>query len=450
MDSQQPKNPLPYQAGSVKKLAYLDCQTGIAGDMFLGALVSAGVPLEYLITKLQGLGLEQEYQLRAQSVHCNQQLATKFHVDLLNKAEQHHHSESGHHDYCHSPSRNLPEIEQLITAAGLPPRVSEWSLAVFRQLAEAEGAVHGITPEEVHFHEVGAIDAIIDIVGTCLGLDWLGIDQLYCSALPTGGGRVKAAHGWLPVPAPAVLKLWESRQVPIYSNGIERELVTPTGAALAVTLAQGFGFPPAMTIQKVGNGAGSIQLPIPNMLRLWIGEAGMGNGEWGIEGEKNPSFVVNPAHDSGSNLETIVVLETQIDDLSPQGIGYVYERLFKVGAVDVFTQSIGMKKSRPGILLTVICHPQDISACEAVLFSETTTLGIRRLTQQRRILPRAIQQVQTEYGEIRVKVAWSEEAGEKRVTNVQPEYEDCASIAQQHHLSWREVHQLALDSWHRQ
>ena len=438
------------RTGSVKKLAYLDCQTGIAGDMCLGALVSAGAPLEYLIAKLQGLGIEQEYRLRAQTVHCNEQLATKIYVDLLSKANQHHHSEEGHHTSFHSSSRNLPEIERLITAASLPPRASEWSLAVFRKLAEAEGAVHGIAPEKVHFHEVGAIDAIVDIVGTCLGLDWLGIDQLYCSAFPTGGGRVQAAHGWLPVPAPAVLKLWESRQVPVYSNGIERELVTPTGAALAVTLATSFGSPPAMTIQKVGNGAGSIQLPIPNMLRLWIGEGGIGNWELGIGGEKNPSFGVRAAHSACTNLETISVLETQIDDLSPQAIGYVYERLFKAGAVDVFTQPIGMKKSRPGILLTVICHPRDISACEAVLFSETTTLGIRRLTQQRRILPRAIEQVQTDYGEIRVKIAWSEEMGEKTITNVQPEYEDCAAIARQHNLSWREVHHLALDTWYRQ
>jgi len=436
------------------KLAYLDCQTGIAGDMCLGALVSAGVPLEYLITKLQGLGIEAEYRLRAENVHRNEQLATKVYVDLLSEKEEHHHSHQIHHGSGHAQSPNLPAIDRLITAAGLPTRASEWSLAVFRKLAEAEGAVHGIAPEKVHFHEVGAIDAMVDIIGTCLGLDWLGIDQLYCSALPTGGGRVKAAHGWLPVPAPAVLKLWESRQVPIYSNGIERELVTPTGAALAVTLATSFGSPPAMTIQKVGNGAGSIQLPIPNMLRLWIGETPpvspqggkrignreLGNRELGIEGKKN---VVSAADD----LETIAVLETQIDDLSPQGIGYLYERLFKVGAVDVFTQPIGMKKSRPGILVTVICHPPDISACEEVLFKETTTLGIRRLIQQRRILPRTIQSVQTEYGEIRVKVAWTEESGKKTIINVQPEYEDCASIAQQHNLPWREVHQLALNTW---
>lgn len=470
------------------KLAYLDCQTGIAGDMCLGALVAAGVPLEYLIEKLKGLGIEQEYLLRVESVHRNGQLATKVHVDLLGEAEHHHNPDydhGHHHDHdhkhhkghehsedltadighqkphnhpasVHTPTRHLPEIERLITAAGLPPRVSQWSLAVFRQLAIAEGAVHGIAPDKVHFHEVGATDAIVDIVGTCLGLDWLGIDQLYCSALPTGGGTVRAAHGRLPVPVPAVLKLWESRQVPVYSNGIERELVTPTGAALAVTLATSFGPPPAMTLQKVGNGAGSAQLPIPNILRLWIGESSqeLKVGKFKVEGDApgvaNARLSLSTQTNvQPSTLETISVLETQIDDLSPQAIGYVFEALFNAGAVDVFTQSIGMKKSRPGVLLTVICHPQDIGACEAVLFRETTTLGVRRLTQQRVILPREIQRVQTEYGEIRVKVAWNG-SPHKTITNVQPEYEDCAKLARANDRSWREVHQLAIQTWYRQ
>jgi uncharacterized protein (TIGR00299 family) protein len=197
-------------------------------------------------------------------VHRNGQQATKVYVLLSD--DDHHNADSHHHN------RHLPEIEQLITAANLPPRAAAWSLAVFRQLAVAEGAVHGISAEQVHFHEVGAVDAIIDIVGTCLGLDWLGIDQLYCSALPTGGGTIKAAHGILSVPVPAVLKLWEMRGTPVYSNGIERELVTPTGAAIATTLATDFGSPPAMTLQKVGLGAGSRDLPIPNILRLWLGE----------------------------------------------------------------------------------------------------------------------------------------------------------------------------------
>lgn len=458
------------------KVAYLDCPTGISGDMCLGALVSAGVPLEYLSEQLKGLQIESEYQLRAEKVHRNGQLATKVHVDLLTSAESErkseHHDEH-HHDHHHShahdpasglsskgrgenphehqasalaPTRHLPEIERLITAAALPTRASQWSLAVFRKLAEAEGAVHGIAPEEVHFHEVGATDAIVDIVGTCLGLDWLGIDQLYCSALPTGGGTVQAAHGRIPVPAPAVLKLWELHQIPVYSNGIERELVTPTGAALTVTLATRFGPPPAMTIQRVGLGAGSLQLAIPNILRLWIGQLS----------EASDRLSVGENLDKGqrttdSSLETISLLETQIDDLSPQAIGYVFEALFDVGALDVFTQAIGMKKSRPGILLTVVCHPQDMEACEAVLFRETTTLGVRRLTQQRAILPREIQRVQTQYGEIRVKVAWNRDRADRRtITNVQPEYEDCAELARKNSCSWREVHQLALQAWYQQ
>lgn len=249
------------------KIAYLDCATGIAGDMCLGALVNSGVPLEYLIEQLKGLKIDQEYALRQEKVHRQGQLATKVHVDLLTQ-ETHH----PHHNH-HGPVRHLPEIESMIQQANLSPQATQWSLDIFRQLAIAEGAVHGIEPEKVHFHEVGATDAIVDIVGTCLGLDYLKIETLYCSAMPTGGGTVWAAHGRLPVPVPAVMKLWESRQVPIYSNGLDQELVTPTGAAIAVTLVDRFGEPPQMTLEKVGLGAGSKELPIPNILRLWIGES---------------------------------------------------------------------------------------------------------------------------------------------------------------------------------
>ncbi|MGB7444714.1 MAG: nickel pincer cofactor biosynthesis protein LarC [Coleofasciculaceae cyanobacterium] len=438
------------------KFAYLDCQTGIAGDMCLGALVAAGVPLEYLVEKLAGLGMEEEYKLRAQTVQRNGQVATKVHVDLLTNAthssEKKEAANHQHHFLGHTSARHLPEIEQLIKVARLPSRVCDWSLAVFSKLAEAEGAVHGIAPEKVHFHEVGATDAIVDIVGTCLGLDWLGIDQLYCSALPTGGGTTWAAHGRLPVPVPAVLKLWESRQVPVYSNSIAKELVTPTGAALAVTLATSFGSPPAMTIEKVGLGAGSMQLPIPNILRLWIGQAV--NGEWergkqtSISTQPEPKII--PLSPPSSELETICVLETQIDDLNPQAISYVFEVLFEAGAVDVFTQAISMKKSRPGILLTVICLPDKLTTCEEILFRETTTLGIRRRTQQRAILEREIEEVQTKYGLVRVKIASRRVTGEKQILNVQPEYEDCAKLARQNHFPWREVHQLALDAWYHQ
>ncbi|MEH2225076.1 nickel pincer cofactor biosynthesis protein LarC [Nostoc sp.] len=423
----------------MNKIAYLQCPTGISGDMCLGALVSLGVPVEYLIEKLNGLGIEQEYQLRAELVQRNGQQATKVHVDLVR--DRHHHHHDGEHSHHHT--RHLPEIEQMILKAGLPSRAEAWSLAVFRQLAVAEGAVHGIAPEKVHFHEVGAIDAIVDIVGTCLGLDWLGIESnqqglplLYCSAFPTGGGTVRAAHGQMAVPVPAVLKLWEMRGCPVYSNGIDRELVTPTGAAIATTLARDFGSPPAIAIKQIGLGAGTINLPIPNILRLWLGESTSLQSNF------------SDSEETSSNLETISVLETQIDDLSPQAIGYAFEALFAAGALDVFTQAIGMKKSRPGILLTVICHPENLLSCEAVIFRETTTLGIRRTTQQRAILQREIQQVETEYGKVRVKIAWKGQSPEKVIANVQPEYEDCADLARKHNIPWREIQRLALQRWY--
>ncbi|WP_392531321.1 nickel pincer cofactor biosynthesis protein LarC [Nostoc sp. C117] len=423
----------------MNKIAYLQCPTGISGDMCLGALVSLGVPVEYLIEKLNGLGIEQEYQLAAELVQRNGQQATKVHVNLVH----HHHDHDETHDRSHHHTRHLPEIEQMIFKAELPPRAEAWSLAVFRQLAIAEGAVHGIAPEKVHFHEVGAVDAIVDIVGTCLGLDWLGIESngqglplLYCSAFPTGGGTVRAAHGQMAVPVPAVLKLWEMRGCPVYSNGIERELVTPTGAAIATTLARDFGSPPAIAIKQIGLGAGTINLPIPNILRLWLGESA------------NLQSNFSNSADISSNLETISVLQTQIDDLNPQAIGYVFEALFAAGAVDVFTQAIGMKKSRPGILLTVICHPENLLSCEAVIFRETTTLGIRRSNQERAILQREIQQVETEYGKVRVKLAWKGQSVEKVIANVQPEYEDCAELARKHNIPWREIQRLALQSWY--
>lgn len=421
----------------MNKIAYLQCPTGISGDMCLGALVSLGVPIEYLAEKLNGLGIEKEYRLRAEFVHRQTQQATKVDVDLV---EHHHHH---HHEHDHHHGRHLPEIEAMILQGNLPKQAEAWSLAVFRRLAIAEGAVHGIAPEKVHFHEVGAVDAIVDIVGTCLGLDWLGIDSdrsglplLYCSAFPTGGGTVHAAHGKMAVPVPAVLKLWEMRGCPVYSNGIDRELVTPTGAAIATTLVQDFGSPPPMTIKQVGLGAGSLDLPIPNILRLWYGE------NESLQTDNSNLGAYSP------NLEPITVLETQIDDLNPQVFGYVFEALFAAGAVDVFTQPIGMKKSRPGVLLTVICHPEKLASCEAVLFRETSTLGIRRTTQQRSILQREIQKVETIYGTVAVKFAWTGTATEKIITNIQPEYEDCAELARQNQIPWREIHRVALESWY--
>ena len=293
-------------------IAYLDCPTGIAGDMCLGALIDVGVPLDYLQNIVQKLGLDHEVKLWTESVHRGGIAATKMHVELINyKGEEpptvaakdiaakdshehqgHSHSHSGHnhreHSHDHKPSslpnhsyqehfhpvhRHLPDIEEIICTAKLPSQIEKWSLAIFKELAIAEGAVHGIAPEAVHFHEVGAIDAIIDIVCTCAGFAWLEIEKIYCSALPAGGGYVNCDHGKMPVPAPATLKLWELHGVTTFDNGIRKELVTPTGAAIAVTLSEKFGEVPLMKIKKVGLGAGSQDLEIPNALRLWVGKS---------------------------------------------------------------------------------------------------------------------------------------------------------------------------------
>ncbi|NJM64679.1 MAG: nickel pincer cofactor biosynthesis protein LarC [Acaryochloris sp. RU_4_1] len=428
------------------KLAYFECPTGISGDMCLGALVDLGVPVPYLQEQLRGLGINEEFDLQVNWIDRHSQQAVQVHVDLQTAptptlatatgepaapTHPHDHPSSEHHH--HLPHRHLPEIEQLILSAQLPEQVETWSLDIFRNLAIAEGKVHGIEPSQVHFHEVGATDAIVDIVGTCLGLHWLGVDQIFCSALPTGGGTVKAAHGYLPVPVPAVLQLWETRQVPVYHNGIDRELVTPTGAAIATTLAQAFGPPPPMTLQQIGRGAGTHDLPLPNVLRLWLGEP-------------SPSPSPSSALPSLSPQETVIVLETQIDDLNPQAVGYTFEALLAAGALDVFTQAVGMKKSRPGILLTVICHPQTVSACETVLFTETSTLGIRRSQQQRTPLDRQFTTVNTSYGPVQMKLAYHQQS----LVNVQPEYEDCARLAQTHGLPWRQIHQAALSAWYQQ
>ncbi len=497
-------------------VAYLECPTGIAGDMCLGALIHAGVPVEYLTTHLNRLGIANEYNLWAELVDRNGQQATKAHVDIHlaahgesfvaedgsdlhptfrtahshgtthSHAHAHSHSHGTTHNHTHSHahshaqtnshshSRNLTNIEQLIVAAGLPARAEAWSLAVFRELAIAEAAVHGVAVEQVHFHEVGATDAIVDIVGTCLGLDWLKVDHIICSPLPVGGGTFQASHGRLPSPSPAVLKLWETHQVPVYSNGIDRELVTPTGAAIAVTLAAHFGAPPAMTLQKVGLGAGSRQLPMPNILRLWLGETttlpsphahpSQQSNKPPASDPPHPSTATQPPYQSAiqshqsqtttacattacatTHTDTVVVLETQVDDLNPQAIGYLFDALLTAGALDVFTQAVGMKKSRPGVLITVICRPGQVDVCETLLFQETSTLGIRRYTQQRHILQRDWHTVQTDYGTVRVKVAWDNDP--HQILNVQPEYDDCAQLARQHQIPWRDVHTQALRSW---
>jgi pyridinium-3,5-bisthiocarboxylic acid mononucleotide nickel chelatase len=442
------------------KIAYFDCPTGVSGDMCLGALIDAGVPIDYLTQHLDRLGIATEYKLTSKQMIHNGQQATKAIVTLIKsepkQPHSHHHDHSHNHSHEHTHTRKLPEIETLILAAHLPQRAEKWSLEVFRNLAIAEGAVHGIPPEQVFFHEVGAIDAIVDIVGTCLGMDWLKIDHFYCSALPTGGGTIWAAHGRLPVPVPAVLKLLEKAQVPIFYNRIDRELVTPTGAAIVTTLAHHFGHPPAMTLQKVALGAGTQELPIPNILRLWIGEsqAVHTHAKSQIQPhshshhehihershEQDSKHSHEHSHEHSEALETVAHLETQIDDLSPQTIAYTTEKLLQNGALDVFTTAIGMKKSRPGTLINIICKPEETDRLEQILFEETTTIGIRRSLQQRSKLDRSFTTVQVQGQSVNIKIAQRN----GKIFNRQPEYEDCAAIARQTHQPLKTIHQEAL------
>jgi len=389
------------------KIAYFDCPTGISGDMCLGALVDAGVPLSYLAENLEPLGLTGEYHLSCQPVQRQGQRATKVKVELL----------------AQPTVRHLRDIEGLIHQAHLPPQVEAWSLSIFRTLAIAEGAVHGIEPEAVHFHEVGATDALVDIVGTCLGLNYLQIEAIYSSALPVGGGMVAAAHGELAVPVPAVLQLFTRFQVPIYDNGLHKELVTPTGAAILTTLSQGFGSVPSLKLEKIGMGAGSWELSQPNILRLWLGEGA--DSSWG-------------------RREIIKVLETQLDDITPQAIAYVMGQLYQQGALEVFSQPITLKKSRLGTLLTVLCLPAQEAICQQILFQETTTLGIRLRTQERLVLERGWQKVVTAYGEVRLKIGYQRSGDKLTILNCQPEFEDCAQVAQNSGQPWQVVYQAAI------
>ncbi len=389
------------------RLAYLDCTAGVAGDMCLGALIDCGVPLDYVQHKLKSMGIADEFELFASAVRRAGQMGTQVVVDTAGSGSP-------------SPARHWTDIQHMLDTAELAPRVKARSLEVFQCLAEAEAKVHQTSVERVHFHEVGAVDAIVDIVGTCLGLEFLQVERLTSSPHPIGGGWVDASHGRMAVPVPAVMQLWEQGRVPIFSNGIEAELVTPTGAALAVALASQFGPCPSMRVERVGRGAGSRDLEIPNILRLWIGDS------------------------EGTDLtETVVVLETQIDDLNPQVIAYTFQRLQEAGALDVFSQAITMKQVRPGTLITVVCPVEKAHDCETVLFDETTTLGIRRTLQQRTILERTTDKVSTLYGDITVKLG----IRYGQTVNAQPEFRDCVARAEEHRVPVQTVWLAAHKAW---
>jgi uncharacterized protein (TIGR00299 family) protein len=300
--------------------------------------------------------------------------------------------------------------------------------AIFRKLGEAEARVHDVPLEKIHFHEVGAVDAIVDIVGACIGFHALGIEKFACSSLNVGGGTAKMAHGVLPVPAPATANLLQGK--PTYSNGVQRELVTPTGAAIVATLCDSFGAQPAMTVSAIGYGAGTADLEgQPNVVRIMVGEA-IGLGE-----EKGAQAGVPVLLD-----EEIAVVEANLDDMNPQIYGYFLEKALGAGALDVYTTPVQMKKNRPGTLLTVLCKPADTNALMSLIFAETTTFGVRTYRAQRRVLPREWVSVATDYGDVRIKVS----RVNGRILHVAPEFEDCKKLAAEKDVPLQRVIAAAL------
>lgn len=389
------------------RCGYFDCFSGAAGDMILAALIHAGCPLadlQALIARLKLPGVA----LAADRVKRHGLAATHVRVEIPERQTTH---------------RHLPDILRIIDGAGLSPLTTQRATRIFQRLADAEAEVHGIGPEQVHFHEVGAADAIVDIVAACAGIELLGLERIECSSIPTGQGTVTCAHGVIPVPAPATAVLLKG--VPLAPCDEPAELITPTGAAILTTLAERFGPPPAMRIESIGYGAGSrAGQTRPNLLRLLVGEL-----EPEVSGER----------------DRVVVLETEIDDAPGQNIAYACECLLSAGALDVYVVPITMKKGRPGQLLTVLCRPDDADTLETLLFRETTTLGVRRRECGRVKLARELVAVETRFGPLRVKV------GKRGGQTLQawPEYEDCAAAARQAGVPLREVQQEALRAWAR-
>ena len=437
------------------RIAYLDCFAGISGDMFLGALLDAGLDPAILHQATAALNLNAS--LKIEKVDRSGISATKVQVyegaklaeqppvsppedDSANHQQTHthqhhpktqHQHKTGHahdhsHDHEHAPEhthgRSLTVIRDLINATPLAPVVKQTAIHAFELLGASEAKIHNVPIEKVHFHEVGAVDAIVDIVAVSVGIHALTIEKWFCSPLNVGGGMVDCAHGRFPVPAPATADLL--RGLPTYSAHIEKELVTPTGAALIRALAPTFGPQPAMRVQHIGYGAGTRNpKDFPNVLRLSIGEAD--------EATTTP------------NTDTVTILETALDDLSPQIISYVSEKALAEGALDVMLSPVIMKKGRPGTLLTVLCNPSDSPALQQFLLRETSTLGVRIHHEQRSCLDRAHATVATPYGEIRMKLG--SQNGE--VFNAAPEFEDCRAAAAKYNVPLKRVQQAAIAAY---
>ncbi len=363
--------------------------------MILGALVDAGVSLDSLRAELAKLPLS-GYRITAREVKKGAFRATRVDVEVDAK---------GHHQ------RNLPEILGLVEGSGIPHGVKAQARRIFTRLAEAEARVHGTTANEVHFHDVGAADAIVDVTGAVVGLHLLGIETVHVSALPLGGGMVEGPHGKIPVPGPGTAELLKG--FPVFDNGVKAELVTPTGAAILTTLAASAGSMPRMTVERVGYGAGSLELPVPNLLRCFVGEA--------------------TAEAEGA--EVVVQLETTIDDMSPQLYEPLMDRLLEAGALDVFLTPVIMKRSRPGVVLTALAEPSRVGELSTVLFEESTTIGVRWTDYQRTRLERELRTLPTAYGPVSFKLSRLQ----GRLVTLTPEFSEVARIAREKGLPVREV-----------
>ena len=384
------------------KTAYLDCFSGISGDMFLGALLDAGLPLEILKEALHSLPLK-GYRLETQREERGHLFGTRFLVEV-DKDEQ--------------VERGIEDIEKIIEAGRLSDDVKQKSIEIFEAIAREEAMIHNRAREEIHFHEVGAADSIIDIVGTMVGIEFFNIDVISASSLPLGSGFVETAHGKIPLPAPATMALLKG--LPVYDSGLAYELVTPTGAALIKGLASAFGAMPSMIVEDVGYGVGSRNLPDrPNLLRILIGRNR-------IE----------------EQIDTVVILEANLDDTNPEWMGFLMDRLFEAGALDVVFCPVQMKKNRPGILIQVMGKPQQRDSLMDILFRETTTLGIRFRYSQRKVLPRDTEEIESPWGKILAKKVLQEDGS----VFFLPEYEACRKIAEKNGLPIKEIYYWVISS----
>lgn len=408
----------------MSRILYFDCFSGAAGDMILGALLDAGLPLAELRRALGSLAIA-GYEIESEKVSRAGVAATKLRV--VEKGREHGHHDHHHHDHHHGDHphdgshehRSLDEICRVIDGSALSADGKARACGLFRRLAEAEAAIHQVPVERVHLHEVGALDSIIDIVGAVFGLEWLHADRIVASPLNVGSGTVTCSHGTFPVPAPATARLLAG--VPVYSSGVSAELVTPTGALLVTDYAAAFGPLPPMKVTHVGYGAGDRDFPdAPNVLRLFVGE---------------PT-------EAGSR-ERVAVIECEIDDMNPQIFGVLMDRLYAAGALDVLYAPVQMKKNRPGTLVTVVAPPAGREAVCDVLFRETTTLGVRYQEMERERLDRQVVEIATPLGAVRFKVA--RRAG--IIVNAAPEFDDCARLANERGISVKEVQAIATKAY---